>query len=91
MAFSIPQPDVPLIVTPILFTAIALMAVLGKLYTRSLVVHSAGVDDYFMTASSNHSLSYSLSSLPFICATLGSQIDFSIPKIVLLILIMKAS
>lgn len=51
--FDIPSEDVPLVVTTILFTVIALIAVSGRMYTRFMVVESCGGDDYFIMAASN--------------------------------------
>lgn len=58
MALSIPDADISLLVTTILFTAIALVAVIGRLYTRVIVLKVTGADDYIITASRNSPSSY---------------------------------
>jgi hypothetical protein len=56
MAFSVPETDVPLVVTTILFTTIATVAVLGRLYIRVIALKVTGVDDYIISVSSKYLL-----------------------------------
>ncbi len=50
MGFVIPARDVPVVVTSLLFTSIAFILVLTRLYTRVVMFKNAGADDYIMTA-----------------------------------------
>jgi hypothetical protein len=50
MGFTIPSRDVPVVVCSILFTSIAFIVVICRLYTRVIMLQNAGPDDYIMTA-----------------------------------------
>jgi hypothetical protein len=45
---DIAAPAVPAVVTSILFTSIAFIAVVLRLYTRIVMLKNAGADDYIM-------------------------------------------
>ena len=48
MAFA--EPAVPVVITSILFTSIAFVAVVLRISTRTLMFKNAGPDDYLMCA-----------------------------------------
>jgi hypothetical protein len=50
MGFTIPGRDVPVVICSILFTSIAFIVVICRLYTRVIMLQNAGPDDYIMTA-----------------------------------------
>jgi hypothetical protein len=49
MGFTIPHRDVPVVICSILFTSIAFIVVICRLYTRVIMLQNAGPDDYIMT------------------------------------------
>jgi hypothetical protein len=48
MAFHVPPPAVPIMVTSILFTTIAFLILCLRIFTRVVVIKNAGLDDYMM-------------------------------------------
>ena len=50
MAFVIPPPDVSVVVASLVFTSIAFVLVVCRLYTRVVLIQNAGADDYIMSA-----------------------------------------
>jgi len=62
MAFA--PAAVPVVITSILFTSIAFITVVLRLWTRLVVLHNAGADDYLMAASMVRDIRYTWLFIP---------------------------
>jgi len=50
MGFYISEPDVPVVVTSLIFTTTAFLLVCTRMFTRVVMMKNPGADDYFMCA-----------------------------------------